>query len=217
MSLPLKRLLFGMFAAVGLGGCTDQITLDDHRWPTRGALILPDADDPQRSWLVITNSSLPCEPATDENNPRTPLDEAASAREFWLAEILAATQREDALLVVVALLGDTPESTAPWPIRAGPLGYDGERVARAGWSWVRESVIASRENLISVYAVTDAELETEVEWGSVVYDGERVLVDIEGGPVAEGTPQTCENPELAAAMELALVRLGQLVLDDLTY
>ncbi len=195
---------------LGLAGCTGEIHLGELSWPVRGAIYLEDEEDSGRTWWMITNSALNCEPEITENDPRTALDEAASAKEFWEAEVIAAITREDALVIVLALLGDDASSPEPWPIRTGSWTYEGERVMRAAWMWVEEAGVESREALISDYVILEAEGEGQVSWGQAALVDGWLELETESGPSARAKAQACDNPGLRSLIYQALLRAEDL-------
>ena len=135
-----------------LGACVDLLHTDAGDERIRGALWAEGlvANQPTAAALVITNSPLPCAPATDEDDATTEVDEAAIAHIWWEAELGAALSREGAAALVVWM----PDPTAPFQEGAGTL---------AGTLRVDEAELATQDGVTSTWTVTERTLAVASE------------------------------------------------------
>lgn len=151
-----------MFLLLSLG-CLGTLSIDGDTERLRTALLI--TGDSEERWLLVANSTVLCEPEESENDPRTPVDEVASAKEFWQAQVVAAQTREGAFVTVVRLPSDSGTfELGPWLV-GGPAG---------GWYHVIEAAVTEREELLTTYLPTELESDLEaVGEVTISPDGER--------------------------------------------
>lgn len=123
--------------------------------PVRTALYFaPDTSLPlasyglRSSYLILANSTVPCEPAEVEDAPATAADESLAARAYWEAQLATAFAREGALVVAMVLaVGPEEDWLGRYPLQSDAWELDGMgeyvaedgRVAAGGWYRVDEA------------------------------------------------------------------------------
>lgn len=167
-----------MLLALLLGCGPGTFETEDGKEPLRAALYFaPDstltlaAQGTRQIYVLLANSTLPCEPEAVEDDPRTEnSDEVAAAKDYWEAQFATAFLREGALVVAGVLaigadedwLGRYPLQSDAWdaPAMAAYVEETG-RVAAGGWYRVDEASSAGASGVL--YANDDGGFSVDEE------------------------------------------------------
>ncbi len=196
-------LWIALLAGCGMGS----FTTEDGPEPLRAALFFtPDStvtlatQDSRQVYLLLANSTIPCEPADVEDDPATTTDETVAAREYWEAQFATAFAREGALVVAMVLsvgaeedwLGRYPLQSDAWDLTemATYVEEDG-RVAAGGWYSVEEASVEDANGVLYASAIEIDEEEHDLAVGAPAW------VEI-----------TAKDAVLAGTFDFAPVELG---------
>ncbi len=181
---------------VFLTGC-DRLTIGDEEERIRGALWFEPvyANLPGFAVAVVANSPLPCEPADTPQNPRTLVDEIASAEAWWAGQLGSAATREGAALVILWF----------------PEGANGDEVTTdlapgvgpGGLTWrVFEAELTDRVGAISTWNPTQWEaVDDATGEATVVAEEDSVGIEFTLGEWSgDVTAERCDATEIARGL-----------------
>ncbi len=159
--------------------------------------------------VIAANSTIPCEAEDVKNNPDTPtIDEAASAVEWWQAQLAAAVTREGAWIAVFRY-GVDAGALPTGKIDLAPDGWPGDTdgFGGAGWLHINESRLGEQLGAVYTYEPTDYDVD-ELAVGELVAsdDAGKLGVTFDLGVDLSGafSAEKCESDALISAAVRAL-------------
>lgn len=162
-----------MVLLFALVGCTDVLRTPTGDETLRGALWFEDVLDAgstqtHASLLILSNSSLPCNADTVEDDPDTTEDEAASAQIFWQGQIASAFTREGAFLVAIELLSHSTEWSGSYEIDDTTIFNPTAALALMPnpawgvWFQIQEATLEDTDGFFYTYTPTLVEYDSAV-------------------------------------------------------
>lgn len=219
-------LLFALLACA-----PGELSTEDGPDTLRAALFFaPDASlsvaarGTRQVYVLLANSTVPCEPDDVEDDPTTEADETNVAREYWMAQLYTAFSREGARVVLATLitgaevdwLGRYDADADAWdPTSAAERVAEHDRVAAAAWFHVEEAAVDDINGVLyaSEIEIVESEHERAVDGGGFdIVAKDSVLEGAFDFPEADlsgrFTADRCDNAELLTALYHALWTLS---------
>lgn len=206
-----------------LAACGGQLHTSDGDERVRTALWFDQGATGGVSTVAIlsANSTIPCEAQDVPNDPDTPdIDEAASAVEWWQAQLAAAVTREGAWIAVFRYgvdAGALPTGT----IDLSPDGWSGDTAEHggAGWLHIIESQLDEQSGAIYTYEPLEYEVD-ELAVGDLhaADAGGQLGITFDLGNDLSGSfsAEKCESEALISAAVRALTTYAEGALDIVT-
>jgi hypothetical protein len=217
-----------------LGGCAlGTLTTEDGVEPLRTALAFaPDntlslaLHDTRRAYLLLANSTLPCAPPEEMDDPATASDEVLAAEQYWDAQLATLFGREGARVVLLVLsvgpeedwLGRYPLDADAWETGDLAAGApEAGRVAAGAWLHVEETAVADRNGVLYARDVEIVEEEHDFAVDAPAWvDVSRKDTTVEGefdfpeaGLAGSFSATACPNTSLLTDLYQLLFTLGQ--------
>lgn len=217
---------------LGILGCAPGAFVSDAgEEPLRTALFFaPDVSlsvattDTRKVYLLLANSTVPCEPEAVVDDPSTDADEPSTAREYWSAQLGTAFVREGARVALLALtvgpgadwLGRYPVHADAWDAEeAATFAIADGRAAAAAWLHVEEAAVEDAGSVLHAAGteVVEAEHDFAVDdpaWVDVTRKDEVLSgeFDFDSALAGRFSAARCDNAELLTELSTTVVALA---------